>query len=75
MSQQSNTPLFRGDAEALSVRAGELYEGYVGWCAAGGLRAHSNVRLARELAERGVTKERKRNGVEYQGIALKAGPV
>jgi putative DNA primase/helicase len=59
----------------LTVGAGELYAAYGEWATANGLRALSNVRFSRALAERGMTKTRAGGGRrEYAGLGLTASP-
>jgi len=48
----------------------ELYQAYVDWCAANGVKPEANNTFAIALAERGINKKRRRKGTLYQGIGL-----
>lgn len=48
-----------------------LYGDYCEWAEANGLRPCSAIALGRRLRERGFVSERRANGPEFQGIALK----
>lgn len=79
------TKEYRGDSDTLGLfiddrcitgphftaTAGDLYATYTTWAEANGLRAVSNVRFGRSLAERGLIKDR--DGVGrwyYRGIGI-----
>jgi putative DNA primase/helicase len=55
-----------------TVRAQELYKAYQQWCEAVGERCESNNIFGRRLIERGIESERKKTGIYYIGIGLRA---
>ena len=57
-----------------TTEAGKLYAAYINWATENGLRSMSNVRFAKALTERGLTKEKNTTTgrMEYQHIGLPA---
>jgi len=53
------------------VKSSELYAFYKGWCEDNGEKAMSQTAFGRTLIERGLKREKLRNGVHYLGLKLK----
>jgi putative DNA primase/helicase len=52
----------------------KLYEAYLEWCLAKQEKPETNAAFAKNLAERQISKKRRRRGVIYQGLSLLTDP-
>ena len=58
--------------ETSSLTSIELYEEYCAWCEANGKEPFAHPRVAREIGELGVKKDRIGKRIRYFGIALRS---
>lgn len=58
------------DAARVSVRAAVLFTAYEYWCKDGGISPMSMTAFGRQLGERGLHREKRRDGWHYVGVRL-----
>jgi putative DNA primase/helicase len=58
------------EAARVSIRAAVLFTAYEYWCKDGGISPMSATMFGRQLSERGLRREKKRDGWHYLGVRL-----